>query len=76
VVLVNPAAPGVFLVQSGRFLLYKIHLRVEFLLKTDTPVVGIARYFEFGVKYLAPYLSFGAIYLEFGAICLNFGSKT
>jgi len=62
------AGLGVFLVQSGRFLLVQKLIAFK---------VGV-KFMIFGATYLnlgATYLIFGAKYLNFGAIYLNFGAK-
>jgi len=60
---VKPTVPGVFFVQSGRFLMVQNFVYLN--LGSD-----IWRHI-FG----AIYLNFGTMYLDFGAICLNFGAK-
>ena len=58
---VKPAEPGIFPVQSGRFLVVPKFIYLNF---------G-ATYLSFG----AVYLNFGARYLNFGARYLNFDAK-
>jgi len=68
------AGLGVFLVQTGRFLMVQ-----KFIYLNEGQIFEFWRHiFELGVMYLnfgAIYLNFGAIYSNFGVIYSNFGAK-